>query len=440
MDWISLWVCRRVGMPSLAAAALAVVAAVTWAETPEPGEIRVARLVRDLGAADYSKRQAADDQLAKLGHQSRSQLEQALEHSDAEVRLRARRLLERLKLDELWAGSRVRLTTHGEPASKILLGLAAQTGNHIYIGDPYGNFAEKKLDATGASMGYWEAVDWICGESGNRVRPHYDMHTPGIVISAGAPGNYPRAYAGPLRAQITSARRVFIEELSYEDQKAELTHSFQINLQFTWEDRFRIVGYASQPQLVEAVTDERLAVSAAQPSGGGWNATTRGLRQVAASLKLNPVPITAKTLDVFKIKWGLIAVGEPAVFEIAQPEPGRQYAQDDVDVRVESIEKQPAAKYLVSLNVARDLAMPEPQEVIFQEYEAELLDGEGRPFRLQSCSPSLDARGVQLKLAFGGESPDSQPKSLKLHYPRVRARRDVELLFRNVPLPTSKPE
>ena len=47
---------------------------------------------------------------------------------------------------------------------------------------------------------------------------------------------------------------------------------------------------------------------------------------------------------------------------------------------------------------------------------------------------------MQLKIAFIGESADSEPKSLKLHYPRLRARRDVELVFRNVPLPVSKPE
>jgi hypothetical protein len=446
MDWISLWVCRTAGKPSLIQLASPLWALVTlfWTAAlpaqPPPGEIRVARLIRDLGANDFSKRQAADDELAKLGPEGRAHLEQALSDNDPEVRLRAKRLLERLKLQDLWSAGGVRLQAQAEPASKILLALAAQSGNHIHIGDPYGNFAEKKLDVDYSGVSYWEAVDDVCRQTTNRVRPHYDMHTPGIVVSAGPSGNYPRAYAGPVRAQITGARRTFIEELNYEEQKTELTNSFQFNLQFTWEDRFRIVGYATQPELVEAVTDGQVAVSAAQPSGGGWNATSRGLRQVTATLKLNPVSVTAKALDTLKIKWGLIAVGQPAVLDIGTIEPMKVYSQDDLAAKVESLEWQSAGKYILSMIVVRDMALPEPHEVLFQEYEVELIDAQGRAFRQQSQAHALTDRGVQLKTTLIGESAESVPKTIKLHYPRIRARRDLELVFRNVPLPVSKPE
>ena len=452
MDWISLRFCRTVGIANprvlallAPAVALLIPTAFAWSDPPPAAahggeEIRVARLVRELGAPEFVVRQQADEQLSRLGPESRRSLEDALDDEDLEVRLRARRLLERLKLDAMWAGAVVRYEARGEPASKVLSALAAQSGNHIHIGDPYGQFAESALDAKFATASYWEAVDDICHRTGNRIRPHYDMHTPGIVVSAGADGRYPRAYGGPVRAQITGARRVFIEELNYEDQKAELTHIFQISMQFTWEDRFRLVGYAAQPELVEAVTDNRVAVSSAQMSAGGWNATSRGLRQVTASMKLNPVPVSAKTLDVFRIRWGLIAVAEPAVLEIPQLELLRVYSQDDVAVKVESIEQQPAGTYVVSLSITRDLAMPEPPEIVFQEYEAELLDGQGRALRMQNQANALTDRGVQLKLTFGSNAPDGEPRSLKLRYPRLRARRDLELVFRNVPLPVGKPE
>jgi hypothetical protein len=211
-------------------------------------------------------------------------------------------------------------------------------------------------------------------------------------------------------------------------------------LQYTWEDRFQIVGYAKQPELVEVVTDNHVIGSAAQPAGGSWNATSRGLRQVTASIKLNPVPVSAQRFEVFKIRWGLIAAGDPAVLEIGDVVPERTFAQHDLAVKIESIEKQLPSKHTLTLSVTRDLAMPDPQEVVFQEYEVELFDGEGRAFRLQSQQPSLTDRGVQLKLAFTGEAADSEPKKLKLHYPRLRARRDLELTFRNVPLPVAKPE
>ena len=252
-------------------------------------------------------------------------------------------------------------------------------------------------------------------------------------------GRFPALTPGRC-AQVTSARREFIEELNYEDQKAELTHNFKLNLQFIWEDRFRLVGYATQPELVEALTDEHVTVSAAQNHGGGWNATSRGLRQVAASLKLNPVPITSKSLVVLKIRWGLVAIGEPATLDVADLAVDKLHAQDDVGLRIESIEKQTGGKFLISLSVVRDLVNPDPQEIVFQEYDVELIDAEGRAFRLQNTSPAMTERGVQLKLAYLGESADSQPAKLRLHYPKLRARRDLELVFRDVPLPLSKPE
>jgi hypothetical protein len=446
MDWISPRVCRLAGIPSIVALSLFLWPSPLRADPPgenapsAQSEVRVARLIKDLGARDFSTRRSAHQQLSKLSAESRPQLEKALEDPDPEIRLRARQLLEQLKLDEIWAPSRVNVRISGEPASKILLKLAEQSGNHIHVGDPYGTFAEQKIDANYEDVCYWEAVDDICRRTGNRLRPHYDMQTPGVVVSAGSPGEYPRAYAGPVRAQLTSAKRQFIEELNYEENKSELTHSFHINLQFSWEDRFRIVGYATQPQLVEGVTDNHVIISAAQPSGGGWNATSNGLRQVTATMKLNPIPVSAKSLEVFTISWGLVAVGDPATLEIAEFEPGKVHSQDDVAVRVEAFEKQTAGKYVVTLSVLRDLAMPDPYEIAFREYEAELIDDQDRPFRVQNQTPALTERGVQLRVTFHGESAESEPKLLKLHYPRLRARRDVQLTFRNVPLPVGRPE
>ncbi len=435
MDWISLRACPVFGL-----AIVLCCPASSWGEPPEKEEIRLARLIRDLGASDYARRQQAEEALAGAATQSDPALQRALSDNDLEVRLRAQRILDRLRLDEVWAGGRVTYQASSQASSKVLAALAEQTGNHIHIGDPYGNFAEQSLEVDYRSLGYWEAIDDICRRTGNRIRPHYDAHTPGIVISAGSEGKYPRAYGGPVRAQITGARRVFIEEVSYEDRKSELTHLFQINLQLVWEDRFHLVGYANQPELVEAVTDGGAVITSAQSAALGWNAANRGLRQLTATMKLNPVPLSAKSFSTFKIKWGLIAVSEPAELQIDRLAAQRVESRDDLTAKVESIEKLPAGKYLVTISICRDLAMPEPQDVVYQEYDVELFDGEGRAFRLLDQSPALTDRGVQLKLSFMGESAQSEPESLRLHYPRLRTRRDVELVFRDVPLPVGKPD
>jgi len=439
MDWMSPRRCRSIG-PLVFLAFLCGPPQASLAQDAEPPQVRVARLITDLGDRDFTTRRSAFDRLARLGSESRVQLERALSDSDPEVRLRAGQLLERLKVDELWSASRVTYQAKAQPASKVLAELARQSGNHIHVGDPYGTFAEAAIDMDFVGLGYWEAIDQICRQTKNRVRPHYDMHTPGIVVSSGSPGEFPRAYAGPVRALITSAKRHFVEELNYETGKSELSHSFHVNVQFNWEDRFRIVGYATQPELVEGVTDNHVIISAAQPSGGGWNATSRGLRQVTANLKLNPIPVSATTLKTFTIRWGLIAVGEPATIEITDFSPERDHTGDDVVVRIDSLEAQVAGKYVLTLNILRDLALPDPFEVVFREYDVELIDKQGVPFRIQSQTPALTDRGVQIRITYHGESTESEPKVLKVRYPRLRAKRDLHLTFSDVPLPAGKPE
>ena len=142
---------------------------------------------------------------------------------------------------------------------------------------------------------------------------------------------------------------------------------------------------------------------------------------MTASLKLNPVPVSAQTLKTFTIRWGLIAVGEPRDAGDRRPRAGQGRTRRTTSwLRIEAIDKPTAAKYVLTLNVLRDLAMPDPHEVVFREYEVELIDAEGQPFRVQSQTPSLTERGVQLRLTFPANRPTASPSRLKLHYPRLR--------------------
>ena len=72
MDWIALRVCRSVGMTSVALSALSCSGLAQ--EPDQRGEIRVARLIRDLGSGEFSKPQAADEQLSKMGAEGRANL------------------------------------------------------------------------------------------------------------------------------------------------------------------------------------------------------------------------------------------------------------------------------------------------------------------------------------------------------------------------------
>jgi hypothetical protein len=426
-------------LPAMLALSAALAACPLPAQQGE-AEVRIARLIRELGSDNYEERQRASLALAKLGSQTRKQVEQAARSEDPEVRLRALDLLKQIKVRDLWSPSIVTCQCEAEQASKVVARLAELTANRLLVGDQYGTFQDAPITLDYPDGPFWEVLDDLCRQSGNHVRSHYDTRNPGLVVVSGSPGQYPTAYAGPVRARITSARRVFIEELDYDELKSEKTHTFQLNLQMMWEDRFRLVAYRSQPELVEAVTDTGMQLSATQPAGSSWNIASQGTHQLSTELRLHPPATTARALRVLRLKWGLIAVGDMATIEIEDLAAMRPHRQGDVELIVESVEESAGARYEVSLLANRDLVIPDPQEVLFQENDVRLIDEDGRPFRKQGQTNSLTDRGVRLRISYTGESSDSKPARMEFTYPRIRDRHDLEITFRDVPLPVARPD
>ena len=271
-----------------------------------------------------------------------------------EVRLRAKELLRRLGAEELWQAGKFEYTAASAPASEAVEALVKQTGNHVLLGDQYGNFDDKPIEAMYGNGEFWPAIDDICRRTGNRLRPHFDPREPGMVLSVGKPGQYPTAYAGPIRAQILSARRAFTEELDYEAARSDKSHTFQVNLQMIWEDRFRLTAYRSQAELVSAITNVGTNVASTQPSTTGWNIAGGGARQLTMTLRLHPPATAATKFDTLTLKWGLIAVGDMATLEVDDFTAATPHYQDDVELRVESMDFGPGQRCELSLLLLRD--------------------------------------------------------------------------------------
>jgi hypothetical protein len=403
-------------------------------------EIRLAHLIRNLGSDSFVERDRASAELAALGAATQRQLEEAVEHPDPEIRLRAKELLKRLRVEELWSPAHVRYQANQVSPAEALVALLQLTNNRVLVGEQYGSYRDQPVDLDHDDSEYWQVMDDLCRKSGNRVRPHYDTRTPGLVLVSGVAGKNPVAYAGPVRAMVTHARRVFTEELDYEQLGTEQTHTFQLDFQAMWEDRFRLVAYRSQPELVAAVAADGTALAATHSAGGGWNIAGPGTRLISLSLRLRPPATTAKAIDTLKLRWGLVAVGDMASIEVADLDSPQPHFQDDVELIVESVQRGPGARCELTLVVVRDLVVPEPQELLFQESEVELFDAQGRAFRKQGQTNSLSELGAVMKLSYTGESADSVPKLLRFNYPRIRSQRDLVIVFHGVPLPVGRPD
>ena len=407
---------------------------------PPDSAIRVASLIRLLGSESYAARVQAHSELAKLGTLSREQLVAALNDPEAEIRLRARELLKQLKVEELWNASRVAIDSTDAKAGEALQLIATQTSNRIVLGDQYGNFREQTVALSTGLHPFWLLMDEICSQSGNRFRAHYDTRQPGLVAVAGARTKFPVAYSGPLRSTITAARRAFNEELDYEGLDSDVTHTFQLGLQMMWEERFQLVAYRTQPELVQARTDAGIDLSAPQAPSSTWSIAGGGARQVSMNIRLQPPAVTVRKLESLKLRWGLIAIGDMATIETSELDSAKPLFQDDVQLSIESCQAFDGGRCEVTLGVLRDAIITEPQDLFFHENEVTLFDKQGRPFRQQGQSHSLTETGAKLKITFVGEANDSAPAKLAFRYPRIRSHRSLDLEFRDVPLPVAKPE
>ena len=410
----------------------------SFAEEPET-QIRVARLIDRLSSGSYADRVRASDELATLAVAARDQLAVAAKSDDPEVRLRAKQLLRKLSEDELWLASLVDCRLRQVAASECLAAISRQSGNRLLIGDEYGAFKDRPIDLEHAAAPFWQVVDQLCRQSGNRVRPHFDTRNPGLVVVAGTSGKYPLAYAGPVRVQINRARRLFSEEFDYEQHSSEKAHSFQFDLQAIWEDRFRLVAYRLQPELVEAMTDTGTHLSG-QSTTSGWNIAGPSTRQVSMNLRLQPPSTTATSLKTLRLKWGLIAVGDMAQIEVDNLDSAEPHFQDGVELVVDSMQRFPGSRCELTLRIVSDGVVSDPAEIIFCENEVELFDGHGGAFRKQGQTNTISEQSAVMKISFLGDDMQSEPKTLRFHYPRIRSQRELEIVFRDVPLPLGRPE
>jgi hypothetical protein len=424
-------------------AALVAIALFTWldglsAQTASD-EPRVARLVKTLGADDFAARRAADLELLKLGQEGRRQLEAAAQSADPEIRLRALNLLERMAVVRLWEPSRVTLQRN-DHVSNLFASIASQSNNHVFAGASHSDYNNLAVDIQQVDVPYWQAVDTLARQSDNHIRLHYDSRLSGIVVAAGAAGKFPTAYAGPVRAQVTSARRTFVEDFDHEADDSEVTHTFQLNLQMLWEDRFRLAAYCTEPEVVEVKTDTGAFLGAPQSSADAWNVASPSTRQVSASLKLNPPPTAATELSVLRLKWNLVALGDMAIAEIANPAANSELHQDGFYLKILAYNRQTNGRIEIRLLIAREIAAADPPEIQFQENTIELLAADAEPLKCQSQTHTLTNAGVEFNLAFNADRSQSTPEKLRVTYPKFRSRRNLEIIFTDVPLPAKRPE
>jgi hypothetical protein len=405
----------------------------------EPPAPRIARLIEQLGSERYSERAHATSELARLGTTPRRQLEAAANSPDPEVRLRASELLAQIRAIDLWSPSIVSCRIDA-PVARVVAMLAEQTGNHIRLSDISGKFNDVAVSLNYPTGTFWEVLDATCRQSNNRIRCHYDTREPGFLLAAGSPSGAPTAYAGPFRAQITRLARTFSDRLDFTEDGSQRLHSFDIDVQVIWEDRFRLIGFRTNPTVVEATTSTGESLTPVQGIAGNWQACASTTKQIQSRLGVSPPPVAAQQLDRLTLRWSLMAIGEMRQLEVSDLAASHHAHQDGVDMVVDLVDRRDRDRVEVVCVVSRETSMPDPAEITFQEYRLDLHDSQGKSWSHQGSSFLLTDRGVQIRGTFSRDAQQGAPQTLVLHYPALRSRKDIDFVFANVPLPNARPE
>ena len=245
----------------------AVVLAQAGADVPG-GDLaaRVERLVRQLDAPQLAQRNAAEQELIKLGPDILRLLPQTGKASPPEAELRLTRI--RLKLQQAKAEASLRpsrVTLRGEamPLSKILAAIQEQTGNKIVDARPRvtRQVPDPKLKVDFDKVPFWLALDQILDQAGLTVYPFGDEHAARIVpASAGEASRSGRAScAGPFRFEVTSV-------LAQRDLRHAANRVLRLELEVAWEPRLRPIAFQQRLADVKAIDDrgQPLEVRSAQ--------------------------------------------------------------------------------------------------------------------------------------------------------------------------------
>jgi hypothetical protein len=140
------------------------------AAEPPPAPEQIHLLVDRLGSDLYPEREEAGRELDALGAAALPALKAALQSSDAEVRRRARDLVERIELRVETARAltpkRVHFVCKDRPAAEAVAEFAKQTGQPIQLQGDLSRLASRRATLDTGETTFWEAFAKLCDAAG----------------------------------------------------------------------------------------------------------------------------------------------------------------------------------------------------------------------------------------------------------------------------------
>jgi len=217
--------------------------------------LNVRRLVRQLDAMQLAQREAAEQELLKLGPKVLELLPQPGQRTSAEVRQRLGRIRQKLQLvaaESAAQSSLITLSGEAIPLSKVLAALEDQSGNKIVdfrerFGQP---ITDPPLKVDFNKTPFWEALDHVLDRAELKIYAYGEEKAISVVNRA--EGEITRTvganYGGPFRVE--PVRIVAKREFRHGDAQ-----SLHLTLSVEWEPRLQPISLKQKMADLEAIDE-----------------------------------------------------------------------------------------------------------------------------------------------------------------------------------------
>jgi hypothetical protein len=292
----------------------------------------VAKLVRQLDAAEKVRREEAERQLLELGPAVLSHLP-APDTGSAEVRLRVARVrtqLETRQGEQQVQASQVTISGKALALAEVLATIEKQTANKLVdYRREFGQQVDKKsLDLDFDKTPFWPTVDQLLDRAGMTTYPYAGV--PGLPLVNRAGDELPRykrgVYAGAFRVEATevTARR---------DLRDANGQSLKLAVEVAWEPRLAPIAITQAAANVTAVGDNGQALVAG--ASGEFEATVNpGDTSANMPLAFSLPGREIKKISSLKGTIGVMLPGQVESFRFDKLRGGTPYEQRRGSVKV----------------------------------------------------------------------------------------------------------
>ena len=133
--------------------------------------------------------------------------------------------------------------------------------------------------------------------------------------------------------------------------------------------------------------------------------------------------------------------------DITDMETPRVYRRDDVELVFEGVEKVSDTRYEASIVVKRAAFITELKGLAETHHEIGMIDDHKQSMSVHSRSTENSStsrrktpflvQGTRIVTSFVADKPERKPASIHFRYPKIRSLKAVDIVFRDVPLPSS---